>query len=89
MSKLFSYKGHTFTARIYGDAELEVSSLTDKRVFAIEDELWQILSNEITDYDACDTIKEANQLLDGIVAGLIDDGVLGEFTPKRGIFVKW
>lgn len=96
MSVLFTYQGHTMSARIHGDAELEVLSLESKPIehgtypvnFA-EGEAWDILSNEIMSYDACETIKEANQLLRGVVAGLINDEVLGEFTPKRGVFVKW
>jgi hypothetical protein len=89
MSRLFNYKGYTFTARIFGDAELEVTSLTDKRVFAEEDAVWTILSDEITDYDSCETIKEANTLLDGIIFWLIEDGIFQEFTPQRGKFFSW
>jgi hypothetical protein len=84
------------SARIHGDAELEVLSLESKPIehgtypvnFA-EGEAWEILSNEFMDYEACDTITEANKLLAGIIAGLVQDGVLGEYTPKRGAFYKW
>lgn len=84
------------SARIHGDAELEVLSLESKPIehgtypvnFA-EGEAWDILSNEVMSYESCETIKEANELLRGVVAGLINDGVLGEFTPKTGVFVKW
>lgn len=91
MAKIFTYKGQTLSARIYGDAQLEVICL-ENLIYPhnfVEGEVWDIISNEFEEYDACDTIKEANGLLDGIIAGLINDGVLGEFTPKRGIFVKW
>ena len=95
MATLFVYQGHTMTARIWGDAQLEVSSLGSKPIthgiypinFA-EGEAWDILAEAMQNQHA-ETIKEANQLLQNVIDVWIKDGVFEEFTPERGKTYKW
>jgi hypothetical protein len=95
MSTLFVYQGHLMTAQIWGDAQLEVSSLGSKPIthgiypinFA-EGEVWDILAEAMENQHA-ETIKEANQLLQNVIAVLIKDGVFQEFNPKKGKAYKW
>jgi hypothetical protein len=95
MATLFVYQGHTMTAQIWGDAQLEVSSLGSKPIthgvypinFA-EGEAWDILAEAMENQHA-ETIKEANQLLYSVVQVKIKDGVFQEFTPERGKAYKW
>jgi hypothetical protein len=95
MATLFVYMGHTMSARIHGDAQLEVLSLHAKPttygtypVNFAEGEAWDILSEGMENQHA-ESIKEANVLLANVIKGWINDGTFEEFAPKRGIFVKW
>jgi hypothetical protein len=95
MNTLFVYMGHTMTARIWGDAQLEVSSLSSKPtthgVYPVnfaEGEVWDILAEAMENQHG-ETIEQANQLLQNVINGLVKDGVFQEFTPERGKAYKW
>ena len=83
------------SARIHGDAQLEVLSLHDQPiehgtypVIFAEGEAWDILADAMENQHG-ESIKEANVLLGNVIKLWIKDGVFQEFTPKRGVFVKW
>lgn len=83
------------SARIWGDAQLEVLSLGSKPIthgtypvnFA-EGEAWDHI-DKIMESVNCNTIEEANAEMHLCILELIEQGIFQEFTPERGKFYKW